>query len=361
MALRVVQRTLQTRSHRVIHKTKINVNRPLSTAAFQIADFKNNTHNNNINSKTKNSGKIVVGVAAAIGIALANSANSDKKKEPDYNAIRKVIVDAMESNPDYDDGSFGPVLVRLAWHAAGTYDKHTKTGGSNGATMRFHPEASHGANAGLGVARALLEPIKKAYPEISYADLWTFAGCVAIEEMGGPKIPWRPGRSDAVDAKPTPPEGRLPDAAKGQDHIRDIFYRMGFDDREIVALIGAHSIGRCHKDRSGFDGPWTRAPTTFSNEYFKLLLSEKWVPRKGPGPKQFENSSSGADLMMLPADLALTNDPSFRKYVEIYSKDQQIFFNDFAKAFGKLLDLGVPAAAPATTQPSKSLWQRIFG
>lgn len=53
------------------------------------------------------------------------------------------------------------VLVRLAWHASGTYDKDTKTGGSNGATMRFAPESDHGANAGLKTARELLEPVKR--------------------------------------------------------------------------------------------------------------------------------------------------------------------------------------------------------
>lgn len=49
----------------------------------------------------------------------------------------------------------------------------------------------------------------------------------------------------------------------------------GFNDQEIVALAGAHAVGRCHTDRSGFDGPWTFSPVTFSNEYFKLLLNEK--------------------------------------------------------------------------------------
>ena len=51
--------------------------------------------------------------------------------------------------------------------------------------------------------------------------------------------------------------GRLPDAKRGVDHIRDVFYRIGFNDRDIVALSGAHSLGRCHKERSRFDGPWT--------------------------------------------------------------------------------------------------------
>ena len=66
----------------------------------------------------------------------------------------------LEEKDDYDDGSYGPVLVRLAWHASGTYDKETKTGGSNGATMRFAPESDHGANAGLKAARDFLDPVK---------------------------------------------------------------------------------------------------------------------------------------------------------------------------------------------------------
>lgn len=76
-----------------------------------------------------------------------------------YNEIAQLL----EEKDEYDDGSYGPVLVRLAWHASGTYDKETGTGGSNGATMRFMPEGGHGANAGLSAARDFLEPVKGAY------------------------------------------------------------------------------------------------------------------------------------------------------------------------------------------------------
>jgi cytochrome c peroxidase len=71
--------------------------------------------------------------------------------------------------------------------------------------------------------------------------------------MQGPIIPWRPGRADR-DVSYCTPDGRLPDASKGSDHLRNIFYRMDFDDREIVALSGAHALGRCHPDRSGYEG-----------------------------------------------------------------------------------------------------------
>lgn len=97
--------------------------------------------------------------------------------------------------------------------------------------------------------------------------------------MQGPVVPWRPGRSDR-DASACTPDGRLPDASKNHHHIRDIFGRMGFDDREMVALSGAHSLGRAHTDRSGYDGPWDFSPTTMTNEFFRLLVEEKWSWKK---------------------------------------------------------------------------------
>ncbi|KAF6255299.1 L-ascorbate peroxidase [Scenedesmus sp. NREL 46B-D3] len=262
----------------------------------------------------------------------------------DYGAVRKAIEDLLDAD-DYDDGSYGPVLVRLAWHASGTYCAASNTGGSNGATMRFAPESDHGANAGLTVARKLLDPVKAAHPWISYADLWTLAGAVAIEAMGGPTIPWRPGRVDKTGTSDCPPDGRLPDASQGAGHVRDVFGRMGFDDREMVALIGAHSLGRCHADRSGYSGPWTNAPTTFSNLYFQELLNNKWRKKRWDGPLQYEDKSGA--LMMLPADMALLWDKKFKKYVELYAKDEEAFFKDFAAAFSKLMELGVPWPAAA--------------
>ncbi|KAI8868713.1 heme peroxidase, partial [Ramicandelaber brevisporus] len=197
---------------------------------------------------------------------------------------------------------------------------------------------------GLHHARARLEKVKQQFPEISYADLWTLAGVVAVQEMGGPIIPWRPGRTDvdpSVGTASCPPDGRLPDAAQGSSHVRDIFYRMGFNDQEIAALIGAHALGRCHTDRSGYDGPWTPAPTYFTNDFYQRLLGEKWVERKWKGPRQFENASDKS-LMMLPGDMAFRDDSDFKKYVEIYAKDEGKFFEDFSAAYVKLLELGVP-------------------
>lgn len=123
-------------------------------------------------SKSSTSPFIWVGAAAIAGGAgfylytQGNGLTSSDSKGPfqptyaDYQKVYKEIAERLEEKDDYDDGSYGPVLVRLAWHASGTYDKETGTGGSNGATMRFAPESDHGANAGLATARAFMEPIK---------------------------------------------------------------------------------------------------------------------------------------------------------------------------------------------------------
>lgn len=87
-----------------------------------------------------------------------------------------------------------------------------------------------------------------------------------------------------------------------------------------------------------------------SNEYFRLLIEERWSPKVShngkpwEGPAQFEDPSG--NLMMLPSDIALIEDPEFKKYVEMYAKNEDLFFTDFAKAFSKLLELGVPFPKP---------------
>ena len=114
---------------------------------------------------------------------------------------------------------------------------------------------------------------------------------------GGPSIPFRPGRKDAVTVEESVEDGRLPDATQSTNHLRDVFGRMGMTDEEIVALSGAHTLGRAHLDRSGFDGPWTENPLEFDNSYFKNLLERKWtVKANSVGNIQFEVCLPGGIL-----------------------------------------------------------------
>ncbi|KAL8232272.1 hypothetical protein R6Q57_002050 [Mikania cordata] len=102
----------------------------------------------------------------------------------------------------------------------------------------------------------------------------------------------------------SPNEGRLPDAKQGSSHLRDVFYRMGLSDKDIVALSGGHTLRKAHPERSGFDEkPWTKDPLKFDNSYFVELL-------KG----------DSNELLKLPTDKALVEDPKFRCYVELYAK-----------------------------------------
>ena len=281
------------------------------------------------------------GVASVAGAAsVAFSPLAAFAAAPDYAGARDALKAMIDT-----DANIGPTMLRLAWHSSGTYDKISKTGGSGGGTIRFKEELVHGGNAALDKMVAKLEPIHAQFPGVSYADLYTLAGKVAIEAAGGPTIAWRAGRKDALSPDSVTPDGRLPDADKGKGpgfnakHLRmDVFYRMGFDDREIVALSGAHALGRAHTDASGYDGPWSPSPTALNNAYYNLLISVPWTVREWSGPEQFEDPTG--KLMMLPSDIVLIQDKTFRKYVVQYSKNNELFFKDFAAAFTKLEELG---------------------
>ncbi|KAI7841584.1 hypothetical protein COHA_004754 [Chlorella ohadii] len=247
-----------------------------------------------------------------------------------------------------------PILIRLAWHDAGTYSveaakqlPHPRAGGATG-SIRFKPEMSHGANAGLPNALALLTPIKEQFPEMGWADLIQLASAVAVQEAGGPFIPLRLGRKDAASEEDCTPDGRLPAAAApfpaGEatpaQHLRNVFYRMGLNDQEIVALSGAHTLGRARPDRSGFgkestkytkDGPgapggssWTVQWLKFDNSYFRDIYEQK-----------------NADLLVLPTDACIFEDEAFKPFAEKYLASQDAFFQDYVAAHLKLSELGV--------------------
>lgn len=300
--------------------------------------YNNNFSNNN--NKNKNSNNTV---KALFGGATAGRAASvpDGKTFKDYQGVYNDIAAKVREDDDVDDGAgrYG-LLTRLAWHSSGTFDKKTKAGGSYGGTMVYAPEATDGENAGLEVARDFLYEFDVKYPWLSRGDLWTLGGVVAVQESGGPKIKWRPGRVDSTDRSLVPKNGFLPDASKEDaKYVRGVFSRMGFSDQETVALIGAHCLGRCHVNRSGFDGPWSNSFNMFTNDFYVQLL-EGWHIRKWGGKRQYQDDDSN-QLMMLPTDMVLKTDSLFVKYVKQYAKDQDLFFSDFSKAFTKLLENGI--------------------
>ena len=142
---------------------------------------------NSSSTHTKqNAGRAVAVTAGAIAGLVVIAASTKPAENSffsspaplDLKKVKSDICDAIEAEDSKrgDGTSIAPTLVRLAWHASGTYSIFDKTGGSDGATMRFKPECAWGANAGLAGARAFMENITKKHPKLSTADAWTLAG-----------------------------------------------------------------------------------------------------------------------------------------------------------------------------------------
>jgi catalase-peroxidase len=206
----------------------------------------------------------------------------------DVDALRRDIVEVMTTSQDWwpaDYGHYGPLFIRMSWHAAGTYRISDGRGGGGTGAQRFAPLDSWPDNANLDRARRLLWPVKQKYGQrISWADLLLFAGNCALESMGfttfgfgfGREDIWSPdddiywGPEDTwlgderysgerqlakpfgavqmglIYVNPEGPNGN-PDPLAAARDIRETFARMAMNDEETLALIiGGHTFGKCH-------------------------------------------------------------------------------------------------------------------
>ena len=317
-----------------------------------------------------------------------------------YNDLRAIRSDIAQCMIDrtHDDGSYGPLWIRLAWHCSGTYDASSKTGGSNGGTMRFESEKNDPENAGFSKAFTRLAPIKLKYPWISQADLHILAGYVAIEASGGPHISFSVGRRDFSaeealakygpslcpfgDGVHNPHGSRLPAADLGPDPaapngcpmylkekptidaMRGVFTRMGMSDRETVCLILlGHQFGRCHLDVSGFQGPWYAFDPSHWNAYesglgypsiyqFAVAQNQHKERITSKQQRQFELSIGTPDpFVMIPVDMCLWWCEKYRPHVIFYDRNRKKFRHDAAIAFKKLTELGCEGILTPESEP----------
>ena len=207
-----------------------------------------------------------------------------------FNELKKDVIDVMTDSQDWwpaDYGHYGPFMIRMAWHSAGTYRVGDGRGGAATGTHRFAPLNSWPDNGNLDKARLLLWPIKKKYgAKVSWADLMVLAGNCALESMGFKTFGFAGGREDVwepeqdiywgsekgwldndkrydtsdgdleghlgavhmglIYVNPEGPNGE-PDALKSAHDIRITFGRMAMNDEETVALVaGGHTFGKAH-------------------------------------------------------------------------------------------------------------------
>jgi catalase-peroxidase len=258
-------------------------------------------------------------------------------KTLDVDALKRDIFEVMTTSRDWwpaDYGHYGPLFIRMSWHAAGTYRIADGRGGGGKGAQRFAPLNSWPDNASLDKARRLLWPVKKKYgKKISWADLLVFAGNCAIESMGlktfgfgfgrediwepdevfwGPEDTWLGDERYSGDRElaepfgavqmgliyvnPEGPNGNPDPLAAGRD-IRETFGRMAMNDEETVALIiGGHTFGKCHG--------------AVSVEYVGPEPEACPLEMQGLGWKNTFGSGKGGDALTSGLEGAWTNVPT---------------------------------------------------
>jgi catalase-peroxidase len=254
----------------------------------------------------------------------------------DVDALKRDVIDVMTTSQEWwpaDYGHYGPLFIRMSWHAAGTYRIADGRGGAGTGAQRFAPLNSWPDNANLDKARRLLWPVKQKYGQkISWADLLVFAGNCALESMGfkmfgfafgrpdiwepdeifwGPEDTWLGDERYAGERELTGPFGAVqmgliyvnPEGPNGQPSalaaakdIRETFARMAMNDEETVALIvGGHTFGKCH----GAVGA----------EHVGREPEGCPLEAQGLGWRNTFGSGNGADTMTSGLEGAWTNDP----------------------------------------------------
>ena len=259
-------------------------------------------------------------------------------KSLDVEALKRDLVELMTASQEWwpaDYGHYGPLFIRMTWHAAGTYRIADGRGGGGEGQQRFAPLNSWPDNANLDKARRLLWPIKKKYGrKISWADLMVLAGNVAMESMGfktfgfgfgrpdvwepedifwGPEDSWLGDERYSGDrelAKPLAnvqmgliyvnPEGPggNPDPLAAARDIRETFSRMAMNDEETVALIvGGHTFGKTHGAAPAVDnvGPEPEGAP---------------LEEQGLGWKNKFGTGKGSDAITSGLEGAWTNNPA---------------------------------------------------
>jgi len=303
-------------------------------------------------------------------------------KTLDFASVKKDLHQFMTQTQEWwpaDWGHYGGLMIRMAWHSAGTYRVADGRGGAGTGSFRFAPLNSWPDNGNLDKARRLLWPIKQKYGnKLSWADLFILAGTIAYESMGLKTFG---------------------------------FARMAMNDEETVALTaGGHTVGKAHGNgdasllgaapeaadifeqglgwnnhtkrgvgrntvTSGIEGAWTSEPTKWDAGYFEMLFKHEWALVKSPAgahqweptniveadkPVDVEDSSIRYNPMMTDADMAMIIDPIYLEISKKFHAEPAHLDDAFARAWFKLThrDMGPKIRYIGPDVPAEELiWQ----
>uniref|UniRef100_A0A383WLV4 Plant heme peroxidase family profile domain-containing protein n=1 Tax=Tetradesmus obliquus TaxID=3088 RepID=A0A383WLV4_TETOB len=261
-------------------------------------------------------------------------------KLADFNAVKADVAGLLKT-----DTENAAKFTRLAWQCANTFRATDYAGGCNGARIRFSPQKDWPSNKGLDQVLKLLEPVKKKYPSLSWADLIVLAGTTALQQAaadagsGSVDLKFCGGRTDAADGKGT-------DVLEPRSYVNasvalaDNAKVMGLTPREAVALAGMLR-STAQQQSLGYSGSWASSAAGQSrqdNSYFKVLLNNIWEPSKSASGKDEFKAKGNAKLFMMPSDVAIKRSPAFAAHAGEYAKDNAKFLQALAGAWTKVMN-----------------------
>eukprot|EP00808_Paulinella_micropora_P031751 g3733.t1 len=298
------------------------------------------------------------------------------------------LIKQMIAEKEEVPGDVYGALIRLVFHDAGTYDKNRGTGGAHGCiavpcTGVNKCEYTSDNNLGLPY---MIDELRKLYDSrnyydvLSFADFMHFAGYLAVK-LSAPaytdELEFKWGRTDCPHQMPY--FGNMPSAEEQSfDYYWSFFDAMGLSPTDMIALLGAHTVGRLDRSNMGYEGPWVYQPAVFDNEYYKILHDPKFkwhrtsLPNRYFGTRHFFTSGKDSPIQhrtMLCADMSMfwdiadgqceihTSGYQMTPYgvmprrecgktkwwplLELYAKDNYAWMHDFNIAFMKLQNLGL--------------------
>jgi catalase-peroxidase len=309
---------------------------------------------------------------------------AEEFKKLDVEALKRDVFEVMTTSQSWwpaDYGHYGPLFIRMSWHAAGTYRIHDGRGGGGEGAQRFAPLNSWPDNASLDKARRLLWPVKKKYgKKISWADLIIFAGNCAYESMGFKTFGFAFGREDIhepeemfwgpedtwlgderysgnrhlaeplanvqmglIYVNPEGPNGK-PDPLAAAIDIRETFRRMAMNDVETAALIvGGHTVGKTHgAGDADLVGPDPEAAP---------------IEQQGLGWKSAYGSGVGKDAITSGIEVVWTATPT--KWDNSYLETLYKYEWELTKSPAGAWQYTAKDAAPAVPDPFDSSAKRV--